>query len=313
MEKEIVKGDGMEVGFSSLELKISRPSLAEDGSLLVEGNFSELSETIKAVVNKYSGLTLTEENVPYVKSVKTQFQRLRTGIEMTRKEWKKVYITSPGKLLDSMCDALQNEVAKGETHLDSQLKAYDQKRKDELTVILKGYIEEMKEKYALRDEYSSKIVLKEKYYNVTQKEEDSVSDIEAQAETLAKEQKERDMSIALIKAECEGTTLVADTYLTFLAFKSPAEVLMQIHEDKEKAKRLYEERLRAEMEERKAEEERKEVVGKELDGSLKDFFSPSVEKETLRERTILIRYRPEMAEKILDFFIKQGIEYKILK
>ena len=51
-------------------------------------------------------------------------------------------------------------------------------------MILKDYVAESVEKYGLRDEYATQIQLKKQYFNKTQKEEDSISDIEEQAKDL---------------------------------------------------------------------------------------------------------------------------------
>lgn len=139
METEIVETT-KEVDFGELELKISKPTLNSDKTLSVSGNFTELGANIKALVEKYKNTQLTEENVGYVKTLKGHFVSLRTGIDRERKEWKKVYIDPADKLIKSMCDELLAIVAEGENALGAQLDAYDEKRKAELTIILKEYI-----------------------------------------------------------------------------------------------------------------------------------------------------------------------------
>lgn len=313
MESEVVVAETKEVGFSDLELTIKKPSLGKDGTMVVGGNFEELAGQIAQVVEKYKGTVLTEDNVNYVKALKTQFQKLRTSIEMKRKDWKKVYITTPSKLLDAMCDDLQKIVAEGESSLGSQLEAYDQKRKDELTEVLKGYIEEAVKAHSLRDEYATRITLKDKYYNVTQKEEDSADDIEAQAVELEKEMKAYDAGVELIKAECEGTLLVVDNYISQLKYKSAMEIVLQIKTDKKKAQELYEQ-----VKQKEAEGE-KVSVGKPVTEAVNESMKmPEAEKKSdaygaVRERTLWIRYKAEQAQDILDFFTEHGIEFKFIK
>lgn len=313
MENEVVVAETKEVGFSDLELTIKKPSLGKDGTMVVGGNFEELAGQIAQVVEKYKGTVLTEDNVNYVKALKTQFQKLRTGIEMKRKDWKKVYITTPSKLLDAMCDDLQKIVAEGESSLGSQLEAYDQKRKDELTEVLKCYVEEAVKAHSLRDEYATRITLKDKYYNVTQKEEDSADDIEAQAVELEKEMKAYDAGVELIKAECEGTLLVVDNYISQLKYKSAMEIVLQIKTDKKKAQELYEQ-----VKQKEAEGE-KVSVGKPVTDEVRASMEmPEVEKKSdaygaVRERTLWIRYKAEQAQDILDFFTEHGIEFKFIK
>ena len=315
MENEIAVAETKEVGFSDMELTIKKPTLGKDGSMVVGGNFEELASQIAQVVEKYKGTVLTEDNINYVKALKIQFQKLRTGIETKRKDWKKLYITTPGKLLDAMCDDLQKIVAEGEDALGNQLDAYDQKRKDELTEVLKGYVEEAVKAHALREEYAYQIVLREKYYNKTQKEEDSADDIEAQAVELEKKQKEYDAGIALISAELEGTMLVESTYIEQLKYRSAMEIVLQIKSDKKESQKLYEE-----MKAKEANGE-KIVIGEPLSEGLKNLIeSNTVEAEKkdgkygdVRERTLWIRYKAEVAQDLLDFFTEHGIEFRFIK
>lgn len=313
MENEVTVAETKEVGFSDLELTIKKPSLGKDGTMIVGGNFEELAGQIAQVVQKYKGTVLTEDNVNYVKAVKTQFQKLRTGIEMKRKDWKKVYITTPSKLLDAMCDDLQKIVAEGEDALGRQLEVYDQKRKDELTVVLKGYVDEAVKAHDLREEYACQIILREKFYNLTQKEEDSADDIEAQAVELEKIQKAYDAGVELIKAECEGTVLVVDNYINQLKYKSAMEIVLQIKTDKKKAQELYDDM-------RQKENGEKIVIGEPIPEGMKAPLEAVSEAKNaedgkygaVRERTLWIRYKAEQAQDILDFLTNNEIQFRFM-
>lgn len=306
METEIVVTDEKEVGFGELELKIAKPSLNSDKTISVNGNFSELGNKIQMVVDRYKDTQLTEDNVGYVKTLAGQFVSLRTGIERERKEWKKVYITPASKLIDSMCDELQAIVAQGETALKVQLDAYDQKRKDELTVILKEYVAESVAKHNLRDEYATQIQLKDKYYNRTQNEEDSIDDIELQACELEKKQKEYDSGVALITAECDDAGFLSDTYIRELQYKSAMEIILDIKADK---------KAKAELK-AQSEDTGKVVIGADSDSEIAQQMARATsfedEVEDTRERTLWIKYKPSQAKLIAQFFKTNGIEYKFL-
>lgn len=307
METEIAETT-KEVDFGELELKISKPSLNSDKTLSVSGNFTELGASIKALVEKYKNTQLTEENVGYVKTLKGHFVSLRTGIDRERKEWKKVYIDPADKLIKSMCDELLAIVAEGENALGKQLEAYDEKRKAELTIILKEYVADSAEKHGLREEYANQIQLIDKYYNKTQHEEDSADDIERQACELEKKQKEYDAGVALIKEELEGTGFLPDTYLRELQYRSAMEIIMEIKADKKASDEL------------KAKEEAGEkiVIGKPVDEELQKAMSldskeESEESEELRERVLRVRYKPAQAKLMADFFKKNNIQFEFIK
>ena len=305
MEKAVVVEEEKEVGFGELELKIQKPALNADKTLSISGNFEELGNKIQKVVDKYKNEVLTEENVGYIKNLKSQFVSLRTGIERERREYKKVYLDPATKLINAMCDELQKIVAEGENALASQLDAYDQRRKDELTVILNEYKDEAAAKHNLRDEYKDQIQLIDKYYNKTQNEEDSADDIERQAAELEKKQKEYDSGVALITTECNDAGLLPDAYLRELQYKSAMEIILEIKQDK---------KTRDEMKAKEAAGE-KIVIGEPITEELKKAVTldSKEDKEELRTRVLRVTYKPEQAKLMASFFRENKIQFEFIQ
>ena len=305
MEKAVVVEGEKEVGFGELELKIQKPALNADKTLSISGNFEELGNKIQKVVDKYKNEVLTEENVGYIKNLKSQFVSLRTGIERERREYKKVYLDPATKLINAMCDELQKIVAEGENALGAQLDAYDQRRKDELTVILNEYKDEAAAKHNLRDEYKDQIQLIDKYYNKTQNEEDSADDIERQAAELEKKQKEYDSGVALITTECNDAGLLPDAYLRELQYKSAMEIILEIKQDK---------KTRDEMKAKEAAGE-KIVIGEPITEELKKAVSldSKEDKEELRTRVLRVTYKPEQAKLMASFFSENKIQFEFIQ
>ena len=293
-----------EVGFGELELKIAKPSLNSDKTISINGNFTELGTKIKAVVDRYKDTQLTEDNVAYVKTLKGQFTSLRTGIERERKEYKKVYIQPASKLIDSMCDELQAIVAEGENALAIQLEAYDQKRKDELTVILNEYKEDAVKKHNLREEYANQIQLLDKYYNKTQAEEDSADDIERQACELERKQKDYDSGVELIKAECDDAGFLADTYIRELQYKSATEIILEIKKDKKASAELKEKEEKGET----------ITIGEPINEELKKAMAKAseVKEEETRTRVLRVTYKPEQAKLMAKFFTENKISFEFI-
>lgn len=305
MEKAVVVEGEKEAGFGELELKIQKPALNADKTLSISGNFEELGSKIQKVVDKYKNEVLTEENVGYIKNLKSQFVSLRTGIERERREYKKVYLDPATKLINAMCDELQKIVAEGENALASQLDAYDQKRKDELTVILNEYKDEAAAKHNLRDEYKDQIQLIDKYYNKTQNEEDSADDIERQAAELEKKQKEYDSGVALITTECNDAGLLPDAYLRELQYKSAMEIILEIKQDR---------KTRDEMKAKEAAGE-KIVIGEPITEELKKAVTldSKEDKEELRTRVLRVTYKPEQAKLMARFFRENKIQFELIQ
>ena len=301
-EKAVEVSETKEVDFGDIALKIAKPTLNSDKTISIVGNFSDVGSKIQAVVDRYKDVKLTEDNVDYVKTLKKQFVSLRTGIDRERKEYMKVYITPAKDLVDSMCKELLAIIDNGESALGKQLDEYDQRRKDELTIILNEYKADAAAKHNLREEYACQIKLIDKYYNRTQNEEDSADDIERQAAELEKKQSEYDAGVKLIKAECEDTGFIADTYIRELSYKSAMEIILEIKQDK---------KAKAELQ-AKIEAEEKVVIGKSLTEELKKAVTLDSKKEENRTRVMRIVYKPENAKKIASAMKELCISFEFI-
>ena len=304
METEVVVGEVKDVDFGDLALKIAKPTLNADKTVTISGNFSELGANIQKVVDRYKGTQLTEDNVEYVKTLKKQFVSLRTGVEREVKEWKDVYLDPAEDLLKAMKNELLAIISEGESALGKQLDEYDQRRKDELTVILNDYVNDAIEKFGLRSEYATKIVLKKEYYNKTQKEEDSIDDINAQAEELSRKQKDYDNGVALIKMECEDSGLLPDAYIRELEYHSASEIIMEIKQDR---------KAKAELE-KKADEGEKVVIGADADSEIAKQMDRATKLNKAEKKTKVIRvtYLPSQAKLLGEFFKTNGIEFEFI-
>ena len=303
-ETEVAVAQTKEVDFGDIELKIAKPALNSDKTISIGGNFSDVGSKIQAVVDRYKDTQLTDDNVDYVKTLKKQFVSLRTGIDRERKEYMKVYITPAKDLVDSMCKELLAIVDAGESVLGKQLDEYDQRRKDELTIILNEYKADAIAKHNLREEYACQIQLIDKYYNKTQNEEDSADDIERQAVELEKKQSEYDAGVKLITAECEDAGFLADTYIRELSHKSAMEIILEIKADK---------KVKAELQ-AKAEAGEKIVIGEPVTEELQKAMSfDSKEKaEEMRVRVLRVTYKPEQAKLMASFFRENKIGFEFI-
>ena len=304
---EVIEAEVKDVDFGDLELKIAKPTLNTDKTISIGGNFTELGNKIKSVVERYKNTKLTEDNVDYVKTLKNQFVSLRTGIEREKKEYMKVYIAPAKDLVDSMCKELLKIVDEGESALGNQLEEYDQRRKEELTIILNDYVAEYSKKYHLRDEYATQIQLIKQYYNKTQKEEDTILDIERQAKELYVKQNEYDNGVALIKAECEEGGLLPDAYIRELSYRNAMEIIMEIKQDK---------KAKAEML-KKVDEGQKVTIGLDDSSDLAQQLAKAREfedkEEELRVRVLRIKYKGNQAKALAQCFKSLGIEYEFIK
>ena len=304
MAEEVVVTEVKDVDFEDLELKIEKPVLNKDKAITIGGNWDNLKANIKKVVDKYKGTQLTEDNVDYVKALKKQFVSLRTGVELDFKNYKTAYLDPVDSLLKAVKMELLAVIDEGESALGKQLDAYDQRRKDELTVILKEYVDEAAEKYHLRDEYKAQIQLVKQYYNKTQKEEDSITDIDRQAKELADKQTTYDNGVILIKAECEESGLLPDAYIRELAYRNAMEIIMEIKQDK---------KAQAELK-AKVEAGEKVVIGADVDSEIVKQMekATAIPEDEERTRVLRVTYKGSQAKLMARFFKENGIKFEFI-
>lgn len=306
MADEVVVTEVKDVDFGDLKLKIEKPGLSEDEVITIGGNWDNLKANIQKVVEKYKGTQLTEDNVEYVKTLKKQFVSLRTGVELDFKNYKTAYLDPAENLIKAVKAELLAVIGEGESALGKQLDEYDQRRKDELTVILKEYVAEAVEKYHLRDEYATQIQLVKQYYNKTQKEEDTIADIDRQAKELQEKQTAYDNGVVLIKAECEESGLLPDAYIRELSYRNAMEIIMEIKQDKKSQAELK----------AKAEEGEKITIGADSDSEVAKQIAKATEltaKED-EERTKILRvtYKASQAKLMARFFKENGIKFEFI-
>ena len=304
MEDEVVVLEEKDIDFDDLELKLEKPVLNKDKTVSFSGNWDNLKANIQKVVNKYKGTKLTEDNVEYVKTLKKQFVSLRTGVELDFKNYKTAYLDPAEALLKAVKMELLAVIDEGESALGAQLDEYDQRRKDELTVILKEYVAEKVEKYGLREEYATQIQLVKQYYNKTQKEEDTIDDIDRQAKELKEKQTAYDNGVVLIKAECEECGLLPDAYIRELAYRNAMEIIMEIKQDKKRASEI-----KAEVEEGKTVK-----IGEDLSEDLSAMINEASkkDKDEVRTRILRVSYKSSQAKLMAHFFKENDIKFEFI-
>jgi len=307
MTEEAVVTEVKDVDFDDLELKLEKPVLNKDKTITIGGNWDNLKGNIQKVVERYKGTQLTEDNVEYVKTLKKQFVSLRTGVELDFKNYKTAYLDPAESLLKAVKMELLAVIDEGESALGKQLDEYDQRRKDELTVILKEYVEEAVEKYHLRDEYATQIQLVKQYYNKTQKEEDTIADIDHQAKELQEKQTAYDNGVALIKAECAESGLLPDAYIRELSYRNAMEIIMEIKQDKKSQAELK----------AKAEEGEKITVGADSNSEIAKQMAKATklnehEEAEKRTRVLRVTYKGSQAKLMARFFKENDIKFEFI-
>lgn len=172
-------------------------------------NFEEVNKALDVMLNDYRNIAVTEDTLKAAKEDKRKITSLRTSIEAFRKEKKKM-LEAPIKELDSGCKELTAKVVEVEKVLQSEIDEFDNKVRAEKKEKAEAAIADAITRYSLNDKYSVKLVVKDKYMNLTGSYKSVKEDIEKEAVALKAIQDAEDKLLA----EAKGVISTGNENLT---------------------------------------------------------------------------------------------------
>lgn len=172
-----------------------------EDALLVQGNYDEVKAYLTALRDKYADIELTEENMELVRGVKAEMRTNRVKLEGIEKDIKRTYFNDPKKIFMEKMEELYLLVGQIESKADAVLSKQEQERVDNFTQVLQIHKDQLQEHYQLPDDYLDQVIFKKQYYNKTQKESDTLADLEKQFEDQQELVFVRNGNINMIRAE----------------------------------------------------------------------------------------------------------------
>lgn len=175
---------------------------------VLEFNYDEILKNLTEYSEKYIGLVVTEENLKEMTGVKTELSKVETFIEDFRKAQKKE-MEAPIKAFELKCKTLLEVVKKVSEPIKLQLNDFEEKRKAEKEKEVQNIVKSVTEKLGLNDKYASQLTIIPKYLNKTQKDEDTLKDLEMRGNLLlnSQQQEEQLEKLKLEKMDLIQTTL----------------------------------------------------------------------------------------------------------
>lgn len=171
----------------------------------IDFNHEELKKELSERLKYYSGLVVTEDTVPEAKSDRAKLKKLREAIEDKRKEVKNQCL-APYYAFEEKVKELVALVDQPILAIDSQLKEYEEKRKEEkLSQIAEVYDTIIPDD--LKEIIPLEAIMKPQWLNATVK----IKKVEEELEDIAKRTK-TDMMV-LDSVEDEYKTAVRETYM----------------------------------------------------------------------------------------------------
>lgn len=181
----------------------------------IKWNQEEVSQVVNEIVAKYEGLEFTEEDVAAAKKDRAALNKVAKNLSSKRIAVKKEYSKELVEFENGVKE-LENKIKDTSSNIDAQIKAFEQKEKDQK----REAIEELEE-YKLVSDY---VVFDEKWLNKSVKFDDIIEELNAAHDQINKD-------INVIKMACTDKGFESDKYIERLKQMELTDVLTRINED----------------------------------------------------------------------------------
>lgn len=130
-----------DVHLGELELRVDQEALAAVQQLRIPANFEEVGAVLKEKLVPYSTLIVTPDTIPDAKAARANVNRLRSNIDEYRKTVKKL-LSAPAAEFEANCKPLIAMCDEAAGNIDSQVKAFERREKDQKIASLRIFFNE---------------------------------------------------------------------------------------------------------------------------------------------------------------------------
>lgn len=245
-------------------------------------NKEKLDAMVATVVERYSGIVVTEQTLPECKKTLAELRKLSKELNAKRIEKQREY-EIPFKQFKSQIDAYINQINSVISDIKQGTDELEEQRKAKKETEIKNTILEMAENYGVQPE---EIEIDKKWLNKSMTMKKVTEEIAKQM----KDKKRLSDDWLVIKKYAEDQGLLADYYKTYIGAFSTFEIEKMIDEDVDK----------------KLEQEREVVKEKQLNAVV-DKKTGEI-KQAVQQVTFTIKGTEEQLNEIAAYLKNSGIE-----
>lgn len=245
-------------------------------------NKEKLDAMVATVVEKYSGIIVTEDTLPECKKTLAELRKLSKELNAKRLEKQREYET-PVKEFKTQIDAYINQINGVISDIKQGTDEFEEKRKAKKEKKIKNTISEMAGNYGVKPE---EIEIDKKWLNKSMT-------MKKVTEEIAKQMKDKqrlDDDWLVVKKYAEDKGLLADHYQTYIGVFSTFEIEKMIDDDADK---------KAEQEKRVAKEKQLSAVVDKETGEI---------KQPIQQVTFTIKGTEEQLNDVASYLKNSGVE-----
>ena len=229
-------------------------------------NYTELKEELTEKIKPYEAMAVTEEDLKGAAENKANLNKLKKALNDKKIEVKKTYMT-PLETFENQVKELLSIIDSGVENIDSQLKAFEQKRIDEkLTAIEAFYKEEI-------GEYEELLPLERILPDKLKNKGTKMDSIQKEIHERIFKFKNDIRIIKAMKLECESQMLNA--YINSLDMSAALEEKRRFEEQQAALKKISESESKPETEQKQENTSDDEAVSEQLKTIDVRFFDTS--------------------------------------
>lgn len=143
-------------------------------------NFADIKAALSSKLTQYTGLVVTDENLKVMEKTQKEIASLRTQVGKFKLQVKKD-LEKPYLQFEVQIKELLNLVESVEKPIKDQLELYENKRRDQKSIMVQAIINEVSQQLGLEEKYSSQIAIADKHLNRTTTKKEIVEDVQMRA------------------------------------------------------------------------------------------------------------------------------------
>ena len=151
---------------AELQFKVDQTALETVKDTVISANFDEMKTALTEFAKPYASVIVSEDAIGIAKADRARIRAVSKHIDDYRKAVKSVY-TEPLKVFEGKCKELTEICDNAALNIDTQIKEYDNKRREEKLFLLKDFFDNARSNMEFPEYVTWEQILNEKWGNVT--------------------------------------------------------------------------------------------------------------------------------------------------
>lgn len=185
---------------------------------VIQINFEEMKQALNEKLGEYKGIVVTDETLSTCKSDQKELSRIRSQIDIYRKD-KKKELSKPITTFETQCKQLIGLVEDVEKPIKAGIAVFDDKKREEKRQKAIDIIKQAIQDHNLNEKYGSRLTVLDKYTNLTGSIKSIKEDVEQRCFALVEEQAREEEMLQAIQTTIDSANKDIKTQIKFDDFK----------------------------------------------------------------------------------------------